>query len=499
MDSCKYHPLTPATFICHKCKINACDACVDTGNAYSDPKCFICGKEMESLGAVNYAVPFWRRLEETFRYPFNIQTGSLIIITGILTGIISFLPGIIALIVSFIISAALVKYSFDCLERTSRGDFTPPQLLDSLEGGRLLLLQLVVLIIIVTAAAVFAISFLGSFIGGIIAFLLFVSLPAMTISLAIEENLLEALNPVKTYSMITAIGLPYGLLLGFLMIMMGSLEVISQLFSMVEPVSARILQSCAANYYWVVAFHMMGYMIFENQKHLGFSARESDNQANANRGEHENIAANISIYIKEGMLDQAFKKFEELINKFPNNQSYQDDFFELLVKSGNKKTLTRYSTFYLRAIANGPMPEKLGIAYKRIAQVIPNYLPNSPSLRVTLAKVFFQRGEDKIAIAQLNGLHKDFPDYEYLADAYQLLADILAKQPRMQDKAKQCQQFATKLRRKKEQEEEARKRQKTVKTKKVIDSSFENLRNSLTNDSKKESSLSGFGLVPKDE
>lgn len=71
MDYCKYHPLTAATYYCDACDTKTCDTCCDDEKIKL--RCFSCSKQLESLGAVNYARPFWRRLEESFRYPLKTQ------------------------------------------------------------------------------------------------------------------------------------------------------------------------------------------------------------------------------------------------------------------------------------------------------------------------------------------------------------------------------------------------------------------------------------------
>lgn len=45
-QSCQFHPLEPATYICVECDINCCDECVDDSRFNPEPRCFRCNRTL---------------------------------------------------------------------------------------------------------------------------------------------------------------------------------------------------------------------------------------------------------------------------------------------------------------------------------------------------------------------------------------------------------------------------------------------------------------------
>jgi hypothetical protein len=75
----------------------------------------------------------------------------------------------------------------------------------------------------------------------------------------------------------------------------------------------------------------------------------------------------------------------------------------------------------------------------------PDYLPGSPDMRIQLAGLLKQQGDLKLAVKLLNGMHKLYPDFGKLPEAYTLLADILMELPNMQAQSVKCRQMVEQL------------------------------------------------------
>jgi hypothetical protein len=130
------------------------------------------------------------------------------------------------------------------------------------------------------------------------------------------------MNPLGTVRLMATIGLAYGLLLALIMIMMGSVGVINEFIGTDFSMATNILQSIVSNYYMIVVFHLMGYMIFQYQDKLGFSATESDGEAAELRPERDRLAALIDVNIKEGNYEEVLAQLITAIKDFPNDREF---------------------------------------------------------------------------------------------------------------------------------------------------------------------------------
>ncbi len=448
MDYCKYHPLDGATYICRACNTCQCDKCIDDENKAAH--CFVCGAVLESLGSANTVEPFWRRLPEAFKYPVNSNSMSLIVITAIISVLATLMPFLLILSVVMYLFAAgsIMKYSFTCLERTAMGEMKAPDVMDAYSGGIKLLLQLVLMTIVLSAIVGAAFYYLGPALGGLFGFIAVFSFPAILIRFAQTENMLEAMNPFAAVALIAAIGLPYGLLIVFMLIMMTSVGVLHEWIGALVPAVSYLLQSVVSNYYTVVMFHLMGYMLFQYQEQLGYSARSDEDEDEPKRTEQERLAAKISVLLKEGDYEQVVQLYYQAFKQYPNEPVFFETFFELLYACKKTALMADYGLIYLEFLNRRKRFDKLTPTFKQILFIAPDYLPDSPAMRVQLATLLKQQGDLKIAVKLLNGIHKLYPEFAGLPDAYYLLAEILGDMPNMQSQADKCRQMAAQLKRK---------------------------------------------------
>jgi tetratricopeptide (TPR) repeat protein len=455
VDYCKYHPLDGATYACRACNICQCDKCVD--DEHNAAHCFVCGTVLESLGSANTVEPFWRRLKEAFKYPVNAASMSLIVITAIISVLATLMPFllILSLVLYLFAAGSLMKYSFTCLERTAMGEMKAPDVMDAYQGGIKLLLQLVLMTIVLTVIVGLAYYYLGSALGGLLGFVAVFSYPAILIRFAQTENMLEAMKPFAAIALMAAIGLPYGLLIVFMLIMMTSVGVLHEWIGTLFPAVSYLLQSIISNYYTVVMFHLMGYMLFQYQEQLGYSARSDEDDDIPHRSEQERLAAKIEVMLKEGDYEQVVKLYYHAFKQYPNEPIFFEKFFDLLYVCKKAALMADYGLIYLEFLNRKKRFDKLTPTFKQILFVVPDYLPDSPAMRVQLATLLKQQGDLKLAVKLLNGMHKLYPEFAGLPDAYHLLADTLGEMPGMQAQADKCHQVVIQLKRKAEERQAA--------------------------------------------
>ena len=455
MDYCKYHPLVPATYTCKNCQIMQCDSCIDETGHNGIEHCFVCGAEVESLGAVNRIEPFWRRLQESFRYPMNRSTLMLIVVISALSTIASSLPFLISLFLLIALTGVMVKYSFCCLQQTAKGLLVAPDISDGFGGGVRLILLLIVVLIAMSLSVYAVGTHLGGGFAGLMSIIFVIGLPAVLINFALTEELSEALNPLSMFRLIAAIGFPYGLLLVFIMIMAASVGVISEIIGRDYSAISSTLQGIVFYYYLVVTFHIMGYIIFQSQGGLGFSAREDYGDDSEVRSNEEVLLAKTSVFLKEGDYDEVTALFKKALIDFPNNKVFNERFFEFLCATKNLELLKKFSQKYFGFLIKSHREDRLYSSYKRVLRIIKDYMPDTAELRYSLANCCKQAGDPLLAVKLINGLHRSHPKYSGLAQAYELMAQSLDDMPNMGEKAEKCRKLVSHFKNKSSENEAA--------------------------------------------
>lgn len=443
MDYCKYHPLEPATYNCPECSHDACDTCVEENYFREDVQCFLCQSTMSSLGSANNAEPFWRRLDKSFRYPLNANALTLIVGVSFLNTVLMFIP--LTFIWQIMLTGAMVSYCFACLKQTASGKLVAPDIKEAYEGGVNLLVKLFAILLIYAVSIGLISAVAGIKVMNIAAMLAVITFPASIILLALSNSLLASINPVGQFRLIISIGLPYGLILAFIMIMTGSVGLISEVIGSQFDLITLWLQATVSNYYIVVVFHIMGYMIFQYQAELGFAARANSGERREERSDEEKTKHRIDLLLKEGRFEVAFNELAVAARKYPQDPDFSRLCFEFIHESRNGRYIAEFGSLYLDQLVKKRQDQQLKTLYRRILQIESDFQPDKPETRHQLARVLRQSGDTKSAIKLLNRLHKDFPEYKELADAYEFMAECLAELPNMQKQVDQYRQFANKL------------------------------------------------------
>jgi tetratricopeptide (TPR) repeat protein len=442
MNYCKYHPLGAATYYCPQCQIYTCDDCTNK-DRQEDGYCFLCQQVSSSLGSASSEEPFWRRLDQSFKYPLNLHALVLIIGVSILSNVVAFVP--FTIVWQLMLTGAMMSYCFACLQQTAIGKFKAPDITSAYAGGLSILAKLFAIFLIMILGVGLIYYLLGPVPGNLAGVIVIVFIPAAIILFGLSNSMIEALNPLSQLRLITAVGLPYGLILAFVLVMTASVGIINELIGSRFGVVSSMLEATVANYYTVVLFHIMGYMIFQYQDRLGFTARADHGEGERVRGDAEKTRSFIDILVKEGEFQLALKEMKSGVKNFPGDPYFTNQCFEFILASRDTKAIDDYGSYYLENLIRRQDIDQLNTAYKRILLIKRDFQANIADVRYRLAQVLRQFGDSKTAVKVLNHLHKDFPDYTQLPAAYELMAECLEELPNMQKKARQYHQFAGKL------------------------------------------------------
>jgi tetratricopeptide (TPR) repeat protein len=439
MKYCQYHPLTAAAYQCDYCQTSQCDDCVDEGAQGGSSSCFICRNKVDNLGARYSAHPFWRRFQEIFRYPLKINTIVFIIGMAILNIVIVFLP--FTIIWFLILLGIFMKYCFSCLEKTAKGSLVPPNITSAYEGGIVLALKLIAILLIIGVSTIGVQLWLGSAMATFFGVLALGCCPAIIINFSLSESVIDAVNPLKILYLITAVGLPYGLLLAIISIMLGSVSFINELISNEASYVSLGLQITVSNYYTIVVFHLMGYMLFQYQGQLGFIARREEASFKSTRNVLERSLANIEIHVKEGYYNEALMIFQESLKKHGNNKKLHDKCFELLLATKNLSDIDAFLPIYIKCLIDNQGRQQLSLVYKKILEIHPQFIPKYPEVKLLLAQECRANGDSLSAVRLLNGLYRASPDFNQMITAMELMLESLRDLPHMSKKAEEFDVF----------------------------------------------------------
>lgn len=460
MSYCKYHPNKASLNHCPHCNIDVCETCTDEGEYGEDSRCLLCGKPMQHTGAPVDVVPFWRRIDKSFRYPLNKSVLIFLGAISFLTSLLSYLPGILTLGFNLALTGALLKYCFNCLHETAMGNMQAADITSAYQGGVSLFMRLLFILLLSIGAVVAAFTFVGHTFGMLMGIFLVFAFPAMIIVYAMSESVLDTVNPIKLIQLITAIGLPYGLILGIVAIMLGSVEFISEFIGHDDSIYILTLQSMISNYYAVVMFHIFGYMIFQYQDRLGFTSQYTHDDHHA-RPAAERDVAHLGLLTKEGRWAEVISFTENALKKDPGNSELQNRYFLFTLTSltgavvmgrenaddpdkGQANVIAHACKVfdnYLLFLINSGQTHTLRPSFLKITSQLKRYLPNNPRVRFELAKTCNETGSYKTTVSLINGLHKSHPDFPYLVSAYRLMLEALQAMPETATQAAQCEKL----------------------------------------------------------
>jgi hypothetical protein len=210
-------------------------------------------------------VPFWHRLRAISTYPTRGGALWTLIALTLASAVLYLLP--FGFVVRLMLSAAAYAYAVLILRNTANGRFDAPEVNMDGEGAGYsqIALQFVFIVLMFLGFLLF-----GVFLGSIVAIALALAMPGATISLAMDDNFGNALNPAQWWAIASRLGWPYLALAG-----LSAVIVISQANAqaMLEMVLGGFLAHVASYFvstYAVFAtFHLMGYVIYQYHEELG--------------------------------------------------------------------------------------------------------------------------------------------------------------------------------------------------------------------------------------
>ncbi|MCF8026485.1 MAG: tetratricopeptide repeat protein [Desulfobacteraceae bacterium] len=435
MKSCSMHPTRTAHWHCPKCSRDYCRECVIkqeggplTGGRLlrSCPKCLA---ETSWIGAETVIKPFWERLPRFFVYP--LTPGTVIYMAILALGGLVFRNWM----VQFICWVLLLNYAYVALKNTASGNLNPPRVDEMISGDFLG----VVLPVVKQAVLVFVLILLGVFVAGrtgifgglVYLVLVMFLLPSMIIVLVNTESLLTALNPAAFLALPFKIGKAYFIMFVFLAILFFAPGALLQWLLPYLPVwLGAYMMSFAENYYTVISYHLMGYVLLQYHETLGYEM-DADDIRDASRREPEfpdepavREAKMVDVLCREGELESAvehIRQWHSQGGEFTADLARQ--YFQLLKNKNDASGMLEHAPEYLDlAVAEGRKDEALEV-YDTCRKIDRNFSVNPPAL-FKIGEWMAEAGRFKDALKIFSRLIKRFPEADEVPLSYFRLAQL---------------------------------------------------------------------------
>ncbi len=433
---CKYHPTRPAHWLCPKCQTPLCPDCIlkrekggyglGTKKIYLCPQCRI---EADWIGASNLIEPFWQRLPVFFAYPFKAQPLSLNIILTIMVVFFGWIP-----FFKFLVLAVLIKYAYMVLRKTVYGDLRPPAY-DTIVGLNDItpVLQQWFLFFLLAVLGTFVFAATGLPGAALYALAVIFLLPAIIILLATSERISHALNPVMFIGMVAQIGSGYLLMWFFLALLFFAPSAVFQLTHKIMPPYVTVFViSFARNYYTIISYFLMGYVILQYHERLNYTIEYEDFYDPAAKQQKETAATDP----QQEIIDEAGRLAKE------GKPEEAVDYIKKMTAAGGIVSIVLLERFYqlLRFKKDVPAMLEQGreLIHKLIAenqrkkacQVFIECALESKAFQLAapdllkLSGWLHQDGKVKAAANALNKLVKYYPEDPLAPKAYFQIAQI---------------------------------------------------------------------------
>jgi tetratricopeptide (TPR) repeat protein len=388
--NCKYHTQEKAQWYCHQCDISFCINCCDINPREIAPRCLLCRTHLESYGVSDKVTPFWNKLSEFNKYPWQKNASNFLMIYMGLAFVIGLLNDFIPItMINWILSITLysigIGYVFKVLTKTAKGKFDSPSYDEALvfqSDGIAFHVFMLYLIIFLSAYL-----FIGSYASAIVFLgVLAVTLPAILIILAMEKHLISSLDPIRIMGTIKAIGWPYFILAAFsyLIDLCFSFAQAQLGFWLPQAIAYPLIFGALA-YFYIVKFNMFGYVAFQYHNELGYGI-DAENLIDDSDGRslEKRLLAKADVYIQEGRFEDA----EDVLYDLAQDKKHTVKALERLVRLN---IVRRNPVGAIKAANNyyqNPNISSIGAEAVRLYQEIiafePHFKPTNAKARAVL-------------------------------------------------------------------------------------------------------------------
>ncbi len=358
--------------------------------------------------------PIWHRFRAIFLYALHPAPLGMAVAIGALFALFS--PGVLLSIPLLFIG---LRYAVEAFARTAAGDLRPPGISYALlvedYGPTVKLFFLLFLILLLVGSITASV---GPLAGILVWYFFLLALPASYMTVMLTGSMLHGINPLALLQMIAVMGWSYWVLYGLLFILSTAWTNLTELLlTLPDATLFAALFYVSFFAFNLMAFHMMGYMVYRHGEELGTVGPQA-------------LVESTPFSLFEELLEQGHKEaarveLKRLIGESPGDLSRYRRMHNLaLVDQAAKDLAENAGAFIPRLIAARRIGEAAEV-YRDCARAkaMPRRLA-ADSVLALAEQLRVQRPRE--AFDLLNGFHKRYPHGDVFA-AYLLAARILSE------------------------------------------------------------------------
>ncbi len=366
-------------------------------------------------------VPFWNRLPAIMRYPAQGGAIAAIVLLGA-AQVLRMLP--FGWILAMLAGVAMYRYAFECLRSTAEGYMQAPEV--GLGEDRSLGWKFVWLIVILVLIILLSARLLGPNAALVIALAIATCMPAATMTLAMQESLVEALNPLKWVAIIGTIGWPYLALVGVCVAIFMSEGWAQQAVAHVLPRPLALIGlGIISNYAVVALFHLMGYVLYQFHEAFGLAVEAQPlARPGAPRDPDQDKLDQSAALVRDGKLQDAIDLLGEQVRR-GGTPALHAQFRKLLRAANNTSALLAHGRDYVAVLIDQDDARTAVEVLRECQALDPAFAPETAAHTTRLAQMAAHLGQPQAALQLLSGFGERFPASQYLAANALLGAELL--------------------------------------------------------------------------
>jgi hypothetical protein len=381
-------------------------------------------------------VPFWNRLREISLYPTRSGALTTIVVLA-LCQLIGFLPlGFIGWLFQLLIWVGLYKYAFECLRATADGRLEPPEVAVSVEdnlGWSQIWLQVAFF-----AFNVAGFVLLGPVGGALVAIFLAIALPGAIMSLAMEQNLGHALNPLTWLEIMGRFGWPYIAVAALYAVFNFSQHYAQALVvPMLPPVISTLVFHFITNYVVVATFHLMGYLIYQYHNEIGYEpAAKTTPLAPRLRDPDQDLLDEAARHVRDGQPEAAAELLGGQLRARGGTEAVHVQYRKVLGVLGRHDELLRHGREWVAVLVAQDKDRRAVDVVRDCQEIDPAFQPADPDDVARIARTAVEAGQSQVALRLVSSWYKSHPKHRDVPANCLLAAKLLAERMGKDDTAR---------------------------------------------------------------
>ena len=391
--------------------------------------------ESQPAGSARAAeiVPFWSRLREISLYPAHPAALTTILVLAI-CHLVGDLP--LGFVLDLVVWVALYKYAFECLRETANGRMEPPEIalaIDDSLGWDQIKLQFVFL-----AINMAALLWLGPIAGALVSIVLAFALPGAIMSLAMDENLLLALNPATWIAVAGRLGSPYvAVAVLYFAFNMSKRYAEALVLPILPPVLSEIAFYFMTHYVVVATFHLMGYLIWQYQDVVGYEPAPPPQLLSRSKADpDQSLLDDAAELVRDGEPETAADMLAQSIRERGGSETVHAQYAKLLASLGRRDEQLRHGREWIDVLLAQDKDKRAVDVARECLDIEPAFELSSADDVARVAQKAADLGSTQAALKLVSAYIKTHPKHRDVPRNALLAAKVLAERMGKEDVAK---------------------------------------------------------------